>query len=189
MKSHKTLSKLLLLMSSLVIAVLAQGCSATVGAVSPRPNVMIGAKSGPYAIDVAHVRDVQEMDRVTVEHFRQSIHAGFRNAVGARLAPSEKAQAFRLVVESADLELSNLGNLGRFLTIRFRARWYLPDGTELAGVAGVAQPRNPTETGDRHLEDVIEVMLEKMIDALDESMKRQGQPGREAASPVPVRSS
>jgi hypothetical protein len=184
----RTFPKLLLLIASLVLASSVVGCSATVGAVSPRPNVMIGANSGPYAIDLRQVRDIQEMDRVTVENFRQSVQTGFRNAVGTRLA-NEKAQAFRLVVESADLELSNLGNLGRFITIRFRARWFLPDGTELAGVAGVAQPRNPTETGNRHLEDVIEVMLEKMIDALDESMKRQAPGTRQGASPVPVRSS
>jgi hypothetical protein len=166
--------------------VLLAGCSTTLGAVSPRPNVMIGAQSGPYTIDTTHVRDIQEMDRVTVEHLRQSINNGFVSAVGSRLAPNAQTGAFRLVIESADLELSNLGSLGRFLTIRFKARWFLPDGTELAGVAGVAQPRNPTETGKRHLEDVIEVMLEKMIAALDESMKRAIPHGREAA--VPARS-
>jgi hypothetical protein len=167
-----------------LVFVLLTGCSTTLGAVSPRPNVMIGAQSGPYAIDTTHVRDVQEMDRVTVEHFRRSIDTGFQSAVGSHLAANAQTGAFRLVVESADLELANLGGLGRFLTIRFKARWFLPDGTELAGVAGVAQPRNPTETGKRHLEDVIEVMLEKMIAALDESMKRGVPTRREAAAPA-----
>jgi hypothetical protein len=67
------------------------------------------------------------------------------------------------------LAFSNLGDMGRFLTIRYRAHWADPNGQVLAEVAGTAQPRNPTDTGARHLEDVVEVMYEKVIDGLDKA--------------------
>lgn len=62
--------------------------------------------------------------------------------------------------------------MGRFVTLRYRAKWISPEGELIAEVAGAAQPRNPTETGERHLEDVIEVMYERMIDGFDQTNRR-----------------
>ena len=48
-------------------------------------------------------------------------------------------------------------------------RWYGPGGVKIASLAGVAQPRNPTETGPRHLEDVVEVMYEETVHGLEKA--------------------
>ena len=55
--------------------------------------------------------------------------------------------------------------------MRFRGRWTKADGQLIAEFAGVAQPRNPTETDNRHLEDLVEVMYEKIVDGLDRSQR------------------
>jgi hypothetical protein len=91
---------------------------------------------------------------------------GFHNAVGDKFVDSNQ-KSLHLVITQTDMEMSNLGNIGRFLTIRYRAKWIGADGQLVAEVAGVAEPRNPTETGPRHLEDVIEVMYERMIEGFD----------------------
>jgi len=152
----------------------------TVGAVNPRPNVVVAAQAPLVAIDVAKIADVQRpkgvsqqgtiyLTNVTITDFRRTLQNGFRNAVGGHYA--EQGAPLKLVLDAADLEFSNLGNLGRFLTIRYRARWVDRDGRAVAEVAGTAQPRNPTETGPRHLEDVVEVLYEKLIDGFDKTSK------------------
>ena len=153
----------------------------TIGAVNPRPNVVVGAKVTSVGVDVAKIADVQQpkgvsprgtvyLGNVTIKDFRQTLRNGFRNAVGQHHA--EASAPLELVVDTADLEFSNLGDLGRFLTIRYRAHWIDGGGNVVAEVAGTAQPRNPTETGTRHLEDVVEVLYEKLIDGLDKTTKR-----------------
>jgi len=167
--------------AALVVSALAlSACSTTIGAVNPRPNVVVAAQAPSVGIDVGKVADVQQpkgessngviyLSHVTIRDFRQTLRNGFRNAVGEHFA--QDAAPLRLVLDTADLEFSNLGNLGRFLTIRYRAHWLDRDGRTVAEVAGTAQPRNPTETGPRHLEDVVEVLYEKLIDGFDRTTK------------------
>jgi hypothetical protein len=143
----------------------AAGCSVTVGEVHPRPNVIVGKGAGPFGLDVAkEIPDTQELGNVTITEFRRSLRNGFRSAVGSRF--TEKG-GVRLSIDSAELQMENLGAVGRFLAIRYRARWLAPDNTVIAELAGVAQPRNPLETGPRHLEDVVEVMYESLVQGLD----------------------
>jgi len=74
-----------------------------------------------------------------------------------------------LRIDQADIETSNLGQLGRFLIIRYKGAWYDQEKNRIASFAGIAQPRNPTETGPRHLEDVVEVMYEQMVAGLEKA--------------------
>lgn len=156
--------------AALALATLTVGCSMTVGAVNPRPNVVVPAGAPRYSVDVSRVRDHVELDRVTIEEFQTTLRRGFANAVGSRLATPQAEGSVVLVLDSVEPELSNMGALGRFVTLRFRARWLAPDGHVVAELAGVAMPRNPTETGSRHLEDVVEVMIEKTVAGLDAAL-------------------
>jgi hypothetical protein len=145
------------------------GCSMTVGEVNPHPNVVVTGNVGTLSVDTTAVQDTQQLDHVQILAFRQSIANGFHGAIGDKFTPQNTPGSARVVITQANLEMSNLGNIGRFLTIRYRAKWLSPDGKVVAEVAGTAQPRNPTETGPRHLEDVIEVMVEGIIDGFDKA--------------------
>jgi hypothetical protein len=158
----------------LLLALCLPACSMTVNAVNPRPNVVVGPHAGTLSLDVASVSDDYEVGRVSIHQFRKSLTTAFRNAVGDNLAASGDKGSVRLVISSVELELANLGQLGQFVTMRYRAKWTSPDGKVLAQVAGVARPRNPTETGPRHLEDAIEVMFENVIEGLDKATQHAG---------------
>lgn len=148
----------------------------TVNAVNPRPNVVVGANAGTLTVDVKAVADDHQVGRVSIHEFRKSLANGFRNAVGDNHASASDKSALRLVITNVDLELANIGGLGQFITMRYRAKWVGANGQTLAQVAGVARPRNPTETGPRHLEDAIEVMFESMIEGLDKATRRDASP-------------
>jgi hypothetical protein len=49
------------------------------------------------------------------------------------------------------------------------AIWCKGNGNKVAFFAGVAAPRNPTEPGPRHLEDVVEVIYEEMVQGLEKA--------------------
>lgn len=87
--------------------------------------------------------------------------------VGSSFAADLKDAGLSLSIEHADLSRANLGGLGGYVIIRYRGSWHGADGSEIAQFAGVAEPRNPTESGPRHLEDVVEVMYEQMVAALE----------------------
>lgn len=158
------------LLFSLLLAS-ATGCTMTVHAVNPRPNVVVPASSPKYSVDVSRVPDHFEVERVTIDEFRTTLSRGFQNAVGSRFSSPKNHDSVVLVFDNIEAELNNLGSIGRFLSLRFRGRWLTPDNQLIAEFAGVAQPRNPTETGDRHVEDAVEVMYEKVISGLDESVR------------------
>jgi hypothetical protein len=155
--------------------VLTIGCSVTVGAVNPRPNVVVGADAPRFSLDANQVPDTIELDRVTLQKFRTTLSRGFANAVGSKLSKPEAHDSVVLVLDKVEPEMSNLGSIGRFVSMRFRGRWMTPDNRLIAEFAGVAQPRNPTETGKRHIEDVVEVMYERIINGLDEALRRAPQ--------------
>ena len=141
----------------------------SVHAVNPRPNVVVPASSPKYSIDASHVPDHFEVERVSIDEFRTTLRNGFKNAVGSRYTSPQNHDSVVLVFDNVEAELNNLGNIGRFISLRFRGRWLTPDNQLIAEFAGVAQPRNPTETGDRHLEDAVEVMFEKVISGLEQT--------------------
>ena len=149
------------------------GCSVTVGAVNPRPNVVVAADAPRFSLDANQVPDTIELDRVTLQKFRTTLSRGFANAVGSKLSRPEAHDSVVLVLDKVEPEMSNLGNIGRFVSMRFRGRWMTPDNRLIAEFAGVAQPRNPTESGKRHIEDVVEVMYERIIGGLDEALRHE----------------
>jgi hypothetical protein len=150
---------------------LTAGCSVTVGAVNPRPNVVVSADAPRFSLDANQVPDTIELDRVTLQRFRTTLSRGFANAVGSKLSKVEAHDSVVLVLDKVEPEMSNLGNIGRFVSMRFRGRWMTPDNKLIAEFAGVAQPRNPTESGKRHIEDVVEVMYERIIGGLDQALR------------------
>jgi hypothetical protein len=152
------------------IALAASACTRTFTAVNPRPSAVVDAETGKLALDASAVPDTQQPhSAVTVKEFQRTLQAGFRNMVGSNFTPDARQAALRLRLEQAELGTSNLGSLGAFFIIRYRATWYGPDGAKIASLAGVAQPRNPTETGPRHLEDVVEVMYEETVHGLEKA--------------------
>jgi hypothetical protein len=164
----------------LVVASLGAGCSYTLGAVNPKPNVVVGRSVGRASLDLSAVDDTQRPDqdggapnmwKVSVTQFRNTLESGFRNAMGSHYSVEGEGTT-RLVFDTAELRFSNLGDLGRFLTIRYKAHWLDARGNVVAELAGVAQPRNPTETGKRHLEDVVEVLYEQAIEGLEKVARR-----------------
>lgn len=153
--------------------VLFAGCTTTWGVRNPQPNVAIGAGVAKLSVDAKNVPDEQEVGNLIITDFRQTLINAGRNMAGSRFVPAGTAGAFSLVIDQAVLDAGNIGNIGQYLSLRFRARWLTPDGQLAAEVAGVAEPRNPTETGSRHLSDVVEVMYEQMVAGLSRTMSSQ----------------
>ena len=172
-----------------VVVMVTSGCSVTVGAVNPRPNVVVAADSPRFSLDVTKVPDTIELDRVTLQKFRTTMSRGFANAVGSKLSQVEAHDSVVLVIDMVEPEMSNLGNIGRFVTMRFRGRWMTADNKLIAEFAGVAQPRNPTESGKRHIEDVVEVMYEKIIGGLDQATMRRDNSERRPGVSTPTHTS
>jgi hypothetical protein len=172
------------------LAVFFSGCSMTVGATNPRPSVVVSGDSPHFALDVQRVKSDFDVERVHIKEFRTTLTNAFRNAVGSKYAEAKGSDAVVLSFESVEIELSNLGDIGKFLTLRFRGKWLTPDNEVIAEFAGVAQPRNPTETGPRHLEDVVEVMYEKAVGGLNEALRLAPPPrGKPAKGPTAQRAS
>jgi hypothetical protein len=106
---------------------------------------------------------------LTITDFRQSLTAGFKNMVGASFTEQPKDAKLVLSIELAELSRANIGSIGGYIIIRYKATWYKGNGNKVASLAGVAEPRNPTESGPRHLEDVVEVMYEEMVQGLEKA--------------------
>jgi hypothetical protein len=162
----------------------------TVGAVNPRPTVAIGGDVGPVSIDLSKIPDAEtppdpdngrhvwgntivvNSAALVIKDLHATLEAGFRNAVASHYSASPEGTT-RLVLDSADIQLVDMPSVdglqppvGRFLTCAYRGRWLDPQGKLLSEVSGVAQPRFKGEQGPRHLEDVVEVMLENALKPL-----------------------
>jgi len=157
------------LLVGVVALVGSAGCSATFGAVNPRPSVVIDPQMGSLALELGQIPDTQKPGdgNLTITNFQTTLTTGFRNMAGANYAAQAKEAKLVLHIEQAELGRGNLGTLGAFLTIRYKAIWSDGAGNQIAAMAGVAQPRNPAETGPRHIEDVVEVMYEEMVAGLE----------------------
>ncbi len=164
------------LLAAAAVALLS-GCTATFGEVFPRPNVAISGSAEDFALDLTAVPDVVELDRVRLEQFGRTLLNGFKSAVGSHFAEPPQ-EATTLVLQRVEPEFAHVGQF-RYLTIRYRAVWRGSKGEVLGEVAGMAEPRNPAETGARHLEDVVEVMYEQLINGLSKV-----RPGAPAAPPT-----
>lgn len=140
------------------------------GAVNPRPRVVVEGETGKIAIDLGTVPNEQVPGAgLTVSDFRQSLMAGFKNMVGASFTEQPKDAKLVLSIELAELSRANIGSIGGYIIIRYKGTWYKGNGNKVASLAGVAEPRNPTEPGPRHLEDVVEVMYEEMVQGLEKA--------------------
>ena len=139
---------------------------------------------GQLALDLTAVPDTQSpADGLTIIEFRKTLENGFRNMVGPNLARSAQDAALTLRIEQAELGRGNIGNLGGYVTIRYRAAWLGPNNQKIATLAGMAEPRNPTETGPRHMEDVVEVMYQQIVAGLE---KVQGVKTRQSENQAPA---
>ena len=142
----------------------------TFGLVNPRPRVVVEGETGKVAVDLGKVPDEQVPGvGLTITDFRQSLMAGFRNMVGASFTEQPKDAKLLLSIELAELSRANIGSIGGYIIIRYKGTWYRGNGNKVASLAGVAEPRNPTEPGPRHLEDVVEVMYEEMVQGLEKA--------------------
>jgi hypothetical protein len=140
------------------------------GVLHPRPTVTVEASDGKLAVDVSQVRDEQspEDSRLHLTHFRESLTNGFKSLAEDQYTADAKSADLVLKLTEANVEQARIGNIGGYIAIRYRGAWQAGDGTKLASLAGVAEPRNPTETnGQRHLEDVVEVLLEQCVRGLE----------------------
>jgi hypothetical protein len=133
-----------------------------VKAVQPLPNVSLSGQ-GRYSLDVDRVPNVLRLRGVTISEVQASVQAGFQNAVGSAYS-TEKPGTTRLVFDFMDASIDE----GRFgvLRVKYRCRWIAPGGEEVKA-SGTALPKNPTQTGEGHWRDVLEVMLEQLVGALD----------------------
>lgn len=138
------------------------------GAVNPRPRVVVGGDAGRYSVDLGTIPDKQTPGAgLDIVDFRKSLRMGFKNMVGTSYVEAPDTAGMALVIELAELSRANIGQIGGYVIIRYRATWLTSKGVKVASLVGVAEPRNPTEPGPRHLEDVIEVMYEEMVDGLE----------------------
>ena len=158
-----------------LVLTLLGGCSYTYRSLNPRPQALVSAEYGAISCDVIAVTDTQHPNgRVTVENFRQSLRTGFQNAAREYFVPPGTAGASTLVIDQADLEVQHVGTIG-VVTVRVRARWVNSAGQTISEHAGIAAPRNPLSTGQRHIEDTLEVMFEELFlglrDALNEGRR------------------
>jgi hypothetical protein len=156
-------------MKWLVVTLLcAAGCS--IHAVNPHPSVVVGGNSAPLRLDVTAVSDQQPLDGTlyTIDNIKTSLENGLANAAGDKYRPDSPQS---IVLKITQLEFK-LASSPRFIGARYRAKWVAPGGREIAEVAGTARPRNPFETSpQRQLEDVIEVMYEKIVDGYEKTAR------------------
>lgn len=154
----------------MILGQLLAGCTMTVGAVNPTPNVMVTGK-GTYSIDVTRVPDIIDVGRgATLTELKVSLTSGFRNAVGDAYAADGTGDT-RLVIESFQASIDE-GQIG-VMRITYRARWQNRNGDVLARLSGTALPKNPIQTGEGHVRDVIEVMYEQMVEGFDKAQEKK----------------
>src|SRR5262249_52900898 len=143
------------------------GCS--IHAVDPHPTVVVGANSAKIRLDATAIGDAQKLDGTwyTIEEVKKSLENGLANLAGEKYGPGAKDS---MVLKITQLQFGINHALGNFISARYRAKWIGADGQQIAEVAGVAKPRNPFESSPkRHLEDVIEVMYENMVNGYDKA--------------------
>jgi|GEM_PF-2109043 len=141
-----------------------------VGAVNPRPRVVVGANAPRYALDVSRVRDVIYQERVTVRDVQLSLLTGFRNAVGAKFAPQPGPDTVTLVIDG--VEADTLRDGGRTIALRYAGKWIAPNGQMITPFQGIAMPVERNLSGKKNVEDVMGVMFERMVAALAEAQSR-----------------
>src|SRR5690242_3346110 len=109
----------------LALGFLVGGCSSvTFGAVNPTPHVSVPETARSYSLEVSRaVANDQQLETIAIRQFHATLRNGFQSAAGDRYVPSPQAGTCRLVVDSATLSSANLGKVGKFLILKYRARW------------------------------------------------------------------
>jgi len=170
MKHIRSRLNRLAIATTLCLAAATVGCSMTVEAVNPSPNVTLSGQ-GTYSVDVAKIPDVLEPGRgVTLTEVQKSVQSGFENAVGGSYS-ADKTEGTRLVFDSFKASIDE-GQIG-ILRVTYRARWLNSEGDVVASASGTALPKNPIQTGEGHWRDVLEVMFEQLVDAYDKAQQRR----------------
>ncbi len=174
-----------LALGTLVLMLSGSGCSlVSFGAVNPMPPA-VPEVAKTFSLELGQaVPNDQVLDTIAIRQFHATLRNGFHNAAGDRYVASPEAGSCRLMIDKATLRTENLGNVGKFLSITYRARWLDDHGATIVELVGMAQPRERTETRPRHLEDVVEVMYEQLIDALASSTVPAGKE-RQVAKATP----
>jgi len=152
---------------------LALGCgggSLRVGAANPRPQLAFGPSAPRYSVDVSRVQDTLYFDKVTVRDFRSTLSRGFANGFGTHFANGRGPDTMHLLVDG--VEGSSVQEGRRTVMLRFRARWLSPSGEVITAFEGVAMPRDDEAYGKKNVEDVVAVMIERMVGALVEAGRR-----------------
>ena len=150
-----------------LVSVLAGCHRVSFGAVNPTPYAQVPDMAKTYSLEVSSaVANDQPLDTIAIRQFHTTLRNGFQNVAGDRYVAAHTAGACRLVIDSARLGTADLGKVGKYLTLKYRARWIDENDVVVAELVGLAQPRDPTETRPRHLEDLVEVMYEQLVDGL-----------------------
>lgn len=150
------------------LSLLAAGCVTNIRAVNPQPTVAVGGDIGKISLDLQDVGDEYKPHfSVKVSEFRQTLENGFQNMAGDAVAQDAQDATLVLKIERTRVERNVMGGVGAFLSIKYKCSWYSGSGEKIVSLAGVAKPRNPLETGSRHVEDVVEVMYEQMVAGLE----------------------
>jgi hypothetical protein len=147
-----------------LVAFLSVGCGPhIVRGGDPHPTAVV--PHGTFALELApQVADQQEFDNIRMLDLRATLARGFYNAVGASgVDGGTAAPSAVLVIDECAFFIEHVGYVG-VLSARVRGRWLAPDGTQVGSFAGRPVPRNGlASSGQRQLEDLIEVMYETLL--------------------------
>jgi len=156
---------------ALVASLALSGCSMTVNALHPHPSVSVSGDTSKYTLDASAIPDDYEPGRmVHIHQFHETLANALHSAVSERFTAAPDPTATKLVFTEMDMSFSNIADIGVFLLLRFHAKWVGPDGKTIAEVGGTAKPVNVTETGERHVEDAVEVMFGQLVEGLDRAL-------------------
>ncbi len=172
------------------VALLVTGCSFTVGAVEPKPNIALPTKSPVFELEMQPtVKDTYEVPSSggiqggTVEAWRSSLEKGF--AAGFPSGVAENGTA-KLRLELAEFSFvpaavnSRGGTVGARGQLKFRGRWII--GDKEIPVSGTAESK-AAATGwgdiDPSAASAIETMYEGFAQALFETMSKQPAKGEQ----------
>jgi len=145
--------------------------------VSPNPSVVISGRATHIRIDTSALKDAQHVSGMlftSVADIRKSLTNGLRNAAGDKFVESG-SDAVLLKFVSLDLQVTQ--GLSSYIGARFRAKWIAANGELIAEVSAKAEPHNRFEQDrDRHVEDLLGVVLERAIEGYDRATRPAATP-------------
>ncbi len=163
------MKNLVTLTSFVLAASFAVGCGPhIVRGGNPHPTAVV--PTGTFALQIAPaVQDEQQFENIKMMDVRATLARGFYNALGQGAVSDDSGQATVLVIDECAFFLEHVGYVN-VLSARVRGRWLAPDGTQVGTFAGRPVPRNGlASSGQRQLEDLVEVMYEQLLHDYAES--------------------